>query len=312
MGGSVALAAAGCVGTPECPPAPQAEPVELRVLSYNVGNGDDDDPHYQLRLARQDYEDHVGARIRALQAEIVALQEVLPPATCASFVERDPALTCFDAARRPPQVRRLLGANYDFACDGRVDLECVAVRRDFGRIVGPAIHAPLPLRTCRYEGCDEEAPTCDAEATVSAVDLATRLGPLRVVHVHASAVGVRCRQLQAAQAFELAGDGPALLVGDWNFDPDLGRHLLEAAIWSHHVGPGRRFADLHVRDAQCRALRTSVGHPVAIDRAVADTFTGTCRPLADPRLDDGFPATMEREARIDHYALLCELRRIAR
>ena len=38
----------------------------VTLLSYNVGNPDDTDPDYPLRMSYQIYEDFIGARIREM------------------------------------------------------------------------------------------------------------------------------------------------------------------------------------------------------------------------------------------------------
>jgi hypothetical protein len=75
-------------------------PAKVKVLTYNIGNADDKEPHYPLRLSYQSYEDYVAARIRALDPDVAFLQEVLARNLCDKFSESDPKRTCFDP-RRP-------------------------------------------------------------------------------------------------------------------------------------------------------------------------------------------------------------------
>jgi endonuclease/exonuclease/phosphatase family metal-dependent hydrolase len=313
---------AGCVGEPACPPAPEppGRPPDVRVLSWNVGNADASDPRYLLRMSDQRYEDHVGARIRALRPDVVALQEVLPPTACAAFEETDRARACYAASERPPAVRRLLGDDYSIVCDARRHVECVGVRVGFGTIRGVvpgdlvldgAETDDLPLPPCEYDACEGDGLACDAESAVATVLVDTAWGAFRVVHAHPTAIGTVCRQLQTAQAFSLADVHPTILLGDWNFDPERSTDVLEASIWSRHVGPARRFTDHGARDGTCRALRTSVGRKVAIDRVVSDFLSGVCVPLRSPRLDDGFDFAASPVARIDHYAVACDFWRVA-
>ncbi len=279
--------------------------VVLKLVSWNVGNPDGEEPHYPLRLSWQAYEDHVGAALRALDADVVLLQEILPPQTCASFTEADPSRTCFDAAAREPAARRLLGDDYTIVCDARQHVECIGVKRSLGTIEGVepgafvvdgASTPPLPLPACIYaDGACDEA-TCDAESTVSAVTVGTRAGPLRIVHAHPNAagsgaagayLGAACRVKQLEQVFTglpadgggpLVATGPTVVAGDFNVDPERIATSEEEAFWAATIGDGRRFADLSARDAATGETfptnRNAIG--VAIDRVVTDVLTGRC------------------------------------
>ncbi|MBI4511539.1 MAG: hypothetical protein HY698_18035 [Deltaproteobacteria bacterium] len=284
--------------------SPDAVPV--RVMTYNIGNPNVADTYYPLRLKDQDYEDYVGAQIRAKRADIVFLQEVLPPTHCETFTESNPALTCWSSANRPAAVQRILGDDYSIACDARQHVECVGVRTDFGTVAGVppggfvldgATTPPLPLDPCVYSAgeCTEEL--CDAESTVSALTVKTAWGVLRVVHVHPNAAGKsassglyfgdRCRGLQLRQVFDgLAGFGDVPLVtddltlvaGDFNVDPVRFIKEDELDLWTRHVGVGRRFQDFTPVDAngaQHATNRETFG--LAIDHVLAERATGACQ-----------------------------------
>jgi hypothetical protein len=316
------------------------EPITLRLLTWNVGNPDERHPHYALRLEYQRYEDHVGERIRALAPDVVFLQEVLPPSSCAGFVERDPSRTCHDAAHREPAVRRLLGPDYTIVCDGRRGIECIGVRTSFGEIpklergalaLAGAETPPLPLAPCeRLLGeCSDER--CDAESNVSAVRVDTGRGVLRLVHVHPMAPGKSaaggvywgepCRYEQLRQAFTLAADGPSVVGGDFNLDPARLIGERERAFWASEVGEGRRFQDFTPRavDGTAYATRRS-GLGVATDHVLAERASGSCSVHGQglgpapgtAALDAGFDWSLlpggERDpGRIDHLAISCEL-----
>ncbi len=315
-------------------------PAQLRLMTWNIGNPDARDPHYALRLKQQSYEDFVRDRILAFEPDVVFLQEVLSPAQCESFVERDPTRTCYDAARREPSIRRLLGPDYSIACDARRQVECIGVETSFGRIAGvplgdlvlDAAETPdLPLAPCeRTRGeCSDER--CDAESSVSAVRVETRRGPLRLVHVHPmapgkSAAGVfwgePCRYAQLRQVFErLASFGPGVVAGDFNLDPVRLIGARESALWSRNVGEGRRFRDLTPSAADDTAYGTRRGSfGIATDHVLVERGAGVCTvhghgigadPGTDP-LDADFDWSQlpggERDAgRIDHFAITCEL-----
>jgi hypothetical protein len=326
------LVAAGCVD-----PLEGIEPTEgnVRFLTLNVGNPDSDEPNYPLRLRDQSYEDHVAARIAALRPDVVALQEVLPAHTCEAFEENDPTRTCFEHEAREPAIRRLLGPDYSIVCDMRLEVECVGVHIEFGTIVGleaggidlrGATTPALPGPACNYaEGaCSQDL--CDAESTVSAVDVDTEWGRMRVVHMHPNAsgftgdgifyLGNTCRRDQLEQGFSLAPeDVPTLMLGDWNFDPDH-RELYdpEATVWDGHVGVGRRFSDHGQRDGFGRRIPTVFEDPggLAIDHVLTDFASGRCRVMRDPRIDEGFDFLSLSTAgaysgRIDHTAVRCDL-----
>lgn len=319
---ALALVLPGCL-EPECPPETRtvalssvAEPA-LRVVTWNIGNGTASPRRYALRIRSQAYEDHVGARLRALDADVVALQEVLAPDRCEGEPEPDPAFACFGAAERPPAVRRLLGADYSIVCDARRQVECLGVHLRLGTIRGVppgglvldgAETAPLPGPPCDYlaDACRARKDNCDSESTVSTVVVDTARGPLRVVHVHPTAIGQTCRTRQVRQAFELVDGLPAIVLGDWNFDPEDVADVVDAAVYRAYVGPDRRFAEHHPRGADCRLTGTSAGRRAALDRVVTDFAHGGCVVWRSPPLDDGFAADVPG-GRADHYAVQCDL-----
>ncbi len=250
----------------------------IRVLTYNVGNPNSDEARYPLRLSYQAYEDHVGAKIRALRPDVVALQEVLSAKTCEAFTETDPSRTCHAWGARAEPAARLLGEGYSVVCDARDSVECVGVRIGFGTIRGlaPGGYArlgaetpPLPHDACVWAEGECHEFNCDAESTVSAVWVDAATGPLRVVHLHPTAAGIEgtyplfaatplarhmpysaqfCRAAQLEQAFgHLATGARNLLLGDVNFD-EREPFPMDQAVWQQNVGPARRFADHTPRD----------------------------------------------------------------
>lgn len=308
---------------------------DVRFMSFNVGNPDDGESDYPLRLRDQAYEDFVAEAIARWRPDVIALQEVLPPHTCEAFVETDARRTCFEHEPRDPAVRRLLGDDYSIVCDARQQVECVGVHVGFGTIVGLAPGAlaltgaetpELPAPACNYAagGCDQNL--CDAESTVSALDVESIYGPLRVVHLHPNAsgftgegifyLGNTCRTLQTQQAFDLARDGvPTLMLGDWNFDPD-NRALYgpEGEVWDAHVGEDRRYLDHGAKDPVGRRVPTVGDDPggFAIDHVISDFARGRC-DVVRPRFDEGFDfgivgaAADGYDGRIDHHPVLCDL-----
>lgn len=337
--GSALLAAAslpGCFLDDPFYVEPPAD-ANVRFMTFNAGNPDDAEPNYPLRLRDQVYEDFVAEAIESWRPDVIALQEVLPPHTCAAFEETDESRTCYEHERREPAARRLLGDDYSIVCDMRQQVECIGVHVDFGTIAGlepgamelfGAQTPELPAPSCNYAagGCDQNL--CDAESTISAVDVESHeFGPLRVVHLHPNAsgftgegifyLGNTCRTLQTEQAFALAGDDvPALMLGDWNFDPDnTVLYGPEAGVWQDHVGADRRFADHGQRDPVGRRIATVGDDPagVALDHVISDFADGTCQVIRAPRFDDHFDFEQlapggAYTGRIDHHPVLCDLR----
>lgn len=320
-------------------------PASMRLLTWNIGNPDAKDPHYAFRLKHQDYEDFVRDRIRATVADVVFLQEVLSPSRCEGFIEPSPSRTCHDAANREPPIRRLLGPNYSIVCDARRQVECIGVRTSFGAISGVPLGGlvldgaetpPLPLAACdRLRGeCSDER--CDGESSVSAATVEMERGRVRLVHLHPMAPGKNeavlfwgepCRYMQLQQALEGFRDGageddePTIVAGDFNLDPVRLIGEREAALWSMHIGEGRRFRDLTPcapDGAQYGTRRGSFG--TAIDHVLVERARGKCTvhghgvgpdPGTEP-FDAGFewsrlPDGDRRTGRIDHFAITCEI-----
>lgn len=302
----------------ECDQPPETMgPADVRLLSYNVGNASSERP-YALRMRDQAYEDHVGAKIRAVSADIVLLQEVLPPTLCETFEERDRARTCFASKQREPAAKRLLGSDYSVVCDANKHVECIGVKKAFGTVRGVeagsfslagADTAELPGPSCDAIAgeCSGLRHNCDEESSISTIVVDTARGPLRIVHAHPTAIGEVCLHKQVEQAFALADELPTILGGDWNFDPTRGTDLVPSSIWHGHVGRGERFEVHDRRTKQCRLPRTSVSQEASLDRITTDFAEGTCEVLDAPRLDDGFDFEKLDGKRIDHFAVQCDL-----
>jgi hypothetical protein len=323
---SAAGGAGGAAGSGGSGGAGGSAPRKLRVLTYNIGNGNGNEPNYPLRLSYQAYEDHVAGLLQALAPDVAFLQEVLPPQFCSAFEETDPARTCFDAANRPPPIRRILGDEYTVVCDARIHVECIGVRKSLGSIRGIApgdfvlegAETPaLPLPTCNYAAGECSNASCDQEATVSAVTVDTALGPLRIVHAHPNAAGTAgpdgaydgepCRYPEIQQIFvgtsetggvPLASEQQTLVGGDFNFDPDRFASMREVALWREHVGEGKRFSDHNPKDPASGEYYPTrpAGLPVTIDRVVSTWLHGSCTVHGSNNLTSADPMT----ERLDH------------
>lgn len=321
---AVVLLVVGCTNLdPDCP-APYDRPAraqDLRVISYNIGNSLKQDG-YALRVRDAAYEAFLGERIRAREADIVLLQEVLPPNQCETFTETNPARTCSPALEPAAAAKRILGPDYSVACDANHHVECIGVRVDFGTIEGvaPGGFALTGAETTELPGppcdfikgeCEGNGENCDVESSVSTVLVQTATGPLRVIHGHPSAIGPTCLQKQLQQTFDFLDEHPAIVGGDWNFDPSRLRDVVATAIWSNQVGEGRRLRSHAPHGHACRLGRTSVGQDASLDRVLSDFALGTCTTWAKPRLDDGYDFTTLDGGRADHYAVECDLYREA-
>jgi endonuclease/exonuclease/phosphatase family metal-dependent hydrolase len=285
-------------------------------------------------------------------------------------------LTCTDVDDRVDQVQRLLGPDYTIVCpclsDGGISsVDCLGVRVGFGRIVDyrddslvPAgaylpewgsdtpgewsFWLPEGFETCDFLAgeCEFKRRACDAESSILWADVA--VGPdfdagerIRVVHLHPTAVGERCREHQLARAFEAAAarwDQPeprTLMLGDWNFDPERLVLPAEEALYYAYVGPTRPLHEHDERDSDCARVKTGPAilgqRPGALDRVVSDFAIGFCQVYDDqpsamhgttlPRFDAGqgpapLPATNAcdccyaadiTDTAIDHAAVLCDL-----
>jgi hypothetical protein len=308
-----------CVWNPDCtqPPEAPARAPDLKILTYNIGNSLKEAP-YPLRLRDQSYEDYVGEQIRAEAPDIVLLQEVLSPTHCADFEETSPDRTCFNWQDRPAPVQRLLGDDYTIACDANEHVECIGVRKDFGSIdslapgefgLDSAATESLPGNPCSYlkGDCNGRHDDCDAESSISTVLVTTEKRKIRIVHAHPTAIGEKCLEKQVKQSFALVDDLPAVVGGDWNFDPTRYTDAIPASIWNDWIGKGRRFHSHDMRRGECRLERTSVGQDASLDRVATDFAEGRCRVLQDPRLDEGFDFDALDGQRIDHFAVFCDL-----
>jgi hypothetical protein len=258
----------------------------------------------------------------------VFLQELLAPGDCLGRAEPDPVRTCYDAARREPQVRRLLGPGFSIACDAHRQRSCTGVATSLGPIAGAAPGAlvdadtaALPMEACEWsEGtCSDEH--CDAGSSVSRVRVETRRGPLWLANVHLTAPGrsggrvfwgAACRERQLRQLFE--GGEADIAAGDFNLDPVRLISQGEATLWDRHVGVGRRFRDLtpHAPDGvQYGTRRGNFG--MAVDHVLAAGLAGRCSVHGhgigiDPGTEalDAGCAGAESAGRIDHFAIVCE------
>ncbi|MBN2527101.1 MAG: hypothetical protein JXR76_11960 [Deltaproteobacteria bacterium] len=305
-----------CVPSPDCDDRyiPDDALPNMTVMSYNIGNSDTSDARYSLRIKKIAYERHIAKKIAQFEPDVIALQEVLSPKACAAFSEKNPENTCSEAQ---PAARRILGPDYSIVCDERHHIECVGVHKRFGKIRGVAPGEfvmdgartmPLPMAPCQYGDCKSDEDTCDDESTVSHVVVDTARGPIRIVHTHPTAIGVRCLQAQVQQTFRLAAnaDIPSILLGDWNFDPARTTDVVASSIWNSYMGGVHRFEDHSPLDDMCRPASTQRYGARSLDRVVTNFARGECFIVKSSELDADFEYP-QKVARVDHNAVICDL-----
>lgn len=319
------------------------EPADVRVMTLNIGNGEIGGNRYDLRVRSQAYEDGLAQAIADLQPAVIGLQEVISREACeGSPAETDEGRTCFDAANRPDQVRRLVGDDYTIVCDAIASVDCLAVRTDFGRIEGLPLGGydpkwrhtePMPagFEPCSFvDGeCQPKLRRCDTESSVLWADISLLADGhedqrMRIVHLHPVAFGDACRENQMLAAYarvseawdEPASERPSMILGDWNFDPDRLGQPVEELMYSAHIGPQRRLRDHDERTASCGRVKTAPSDLAAIDRVATDFAHGFCRVFHENytsldaeqprgRFDEAFGETSSR--RMDHRAVVCDL-----
>jgi hypothetical protein len=301
-------------------------PGELVVVSLNVGTPNLTDPVYLRHISHQGYEDFVGARLRDLDADLVALQEVLPPSVCAAAAEPDSNRTCYQAELRPSQAERLLGAEYQIVCDAARQTVCLGVHRRLGippAAVRQTAAAPLPTCSIAANTCDEGL--CDEDTNVNRLDLRAPWGPLAVGFFGLNAPGLglsgaytgqTCRAAQLDALFGLFADlpaGPVVLVGDLAFDPEAPGAGAPAERLAAALAPVGPYSDLAPRSANGARMPTVLVPAAGQDTALVAGLTGDCEVVGTPTLDAPFdfgqlPGGALDTGRIDHRAVRCRIR----
>jgi hypothetical protein len=286
----------------------------LQLLQANVGTALLSCDAYVFKLCDAAAEGAIARALAASDADVVALQEVLPDRVCdaidATGGEGDARRTCHPDVRatQPTQLSRLLPDDvWDTACDARNGFECVGVRRGRARLVSDYVTAP--------DVVDVDA--CDPGFTVGRADVALDEVVVRVVNAHPQSTKDTCRKAQVEQLFgplttDDAGAVDAVVVtGDMNLDPfglGLDADDVSVPVWSSHVGKegdGLAFsyasgpAEREPPYPTTTALVTATFDHVAVKGG-----RGTCTTLgAAP----GTQALDDDRAAMDHRALDCSL-----
>jgi hypothetical protein len=266
-------------GTPDCSRQSDAE--------YTCKHADIAGEWYGTGLAHDALIEDVRDFFDMLEPDIVALQEVFFAGNCPDIPEEfHSGFICESWEPGDTTVaQRILGPDYQIACQRDRPDKCLAVRRAFGQ-----------FRGCRNSLCLDFLESgvtddCGGGARIGrgVIELSTG-GTLTVVNIHGSSGITRsdrdCRVQQFEQVFVdiLDGSGmPAangirnIVLGDINTDP--GRFALldpSAGRWNDFVGPDKSFQQLS--DVGLFAKPTHPAHTplINIDHVASDVFIGEC------------------------------------
>ena len=272
---------------------------ELVVVQANVGNVNVSGCGDQVyKLCLKPVERRGAQALRAIDPDVVAFEEILPPKLCQTAPSTNPQNLCSGPLEPPSQVQRLLGDGHAFECDARFGWDCLAVRAGVGDLVGFETRPVQPA-------CE------DTGFTMSLATMRMRGWPITVTVAHPSSTDVECRTEQLRDFFEsaLPDAGPALVMGDFNLDP-FRESDASVAYWKTQV-PGRfRYAsgeDFTLLPGPSQGDPTgetldngqSAGPPLGertIDHVVVRGLSGTCRV---ERVDGG--------GGMDHRAQVCRI-----
>jgi triacylglycerol lipase len=214
------------------------------VLVANVGNVNPSCAEQVFKLCHLAVEDRIAERIAAIDPDVVALTEVLPPELCddATVSAASPYNSCSLETQEPPQAVRLLGEDYAVACADVTPWDCLAVHHRVGSIdacpegyCGPALET-----VTAPDGCDQGFQGALADVELDAI-------PIRVIVAHPDSMDEDCRSTHVRAMFDhVPQDRETLLLGDMNLDPyrDSPEDDPSVAVWNEHVGAGGTFAYL--------------------------------------------------------------------
>lgn len=295
--------------------------LSIRLLTANLGNLDlRHQRHYNNKLCDKKTENVIASNIRALQPDVVFLQELLHPDQCKGWVEINPNNVCykFEEQKEKYQPRRLLGANYSIACAARnslklghpVSLECIAVNTGVGLIEG-----------CEAGGLcfgigvqDTIKPGCNPDFVIHSVKARIRGLAVKLINVHVESRNRKCRNVAIRQIFErgdsyggLAFEEYTIVAGDFNFDPFRDKDDLQD-FWNIYVGddnaksPFRYHSGPVEHQPPYPTVRFLLQHRT-VDHILSNFAVGASLTLGEApgtlRLDNGLG--------MDHRALLCDL-----
>lgn len=301
--------------------------VPIRVITFNTGttpglahNSDGDaygatqaeiaDDEYGNGLAWEEAIDGAAAYFANAQPDIVAFQEIFHPGDCAVIsAEFHPGFVCEGWSEGDLTVaQRVLGEDYQIACNlGRPD-KCAAVHQSFGVFAG--CDGPLCL-----DGLDgAPVPDCGGGSRVGrgVIELVEG-GTLTIATMHGTSGFAiddwNCRTAQVEQIFEDMDGEPAangdinIVLGDLNTDPYRALVDLSALRWLDFVGQLGGDKDFwFISEAGPDAVPTYT-NLFNIDHVISDTFVGTC---IVPGISLGVAAVLDT-VYFDHHPIVCDL-----
>lgn len=213
-------AAAQTTGASDATNAVDAADVTFSAALVNVGNVSPHCAEQAFSLCLVPLEERVAAGLAALDPDVVALIEVLPPGLCDGLTPINPFNSCALEADGVPQVQRLLAHDdYEVVCGDRNAWDCLAVRASLGTITGcdggycGGVAASFPVP----DGCDDGFETFVVDATLAGLPMTVGVG-------HPDSMEVDCRADSVAQLFDAFADDvrserTGLILGDLNLDP---------------------------------------------------------------------------------------------
>ncbi len=191
------------------------------ILSANVGNLSLGCRNVLNKLCYKDVEERITQNIQHLSPDIIALQEVLAPWQCKN-IDKDKRKVCSEP-QTIPQIRRIVGDNYTIACNSRNQFECIAVKKDFGEIIGCNTG-----EICSTARTVPEIDGCDNGFTISAITVKSNLRSalFDVVNFHPQSTSATCRTKMISTALygnnltsSIIKEKDVILLGDFNLDP---------------------------------------------------------------------------------------------
>lgn len=208
------------IGSNACAWSEEIPDQSFTILNANIGNTLYSCRTYLNKLCLIDVENIITNSIARLQPDIVVLQEILAPWQCQTLTY-DSENVCA-LPQDIPQVGRILGDEYQIACDSRNQFECVGIKFDVGSILECEVGY-----LCQTNRTIQNPKGCDPGFTASAVSIRMKDGfEFDLANLHLQSTSTTCRietlkrlLLPDANGKIFLKRDAVLLAGDFNFDP---------------------------------------------------------------------------------------------
>ncbi|MHB8874437.1 MAG: endonuclease/exonuclease/phosphatase family protein [Myxococcaceae bacterium] len=314
---------------------PEAGKLGFSVLVANVGNSDifNCAGVNLYKLCQVASEKAVAARVEVLRPDVVLFSEAFAPWLCDKVGAVDEKHVCHpsNTQAEPEQVRRILGSNYTISCDANSGFECIAIRREFGRMKGcedGAFCRGLSRTAPVIDDCDirlgiDQVDTRHASVSGVTLEVDGKTFDALVAHPPASTApeAAQCRRRFLPYVMEPVGsDGSvrerpaAILGGDFNLDPYRNAPTaVDVVYWNQSVrlsleGEGGPWVSNSGPIEHDPPYWTSPLSRSTLDHVVTQGLVGRCQTLGAaqgrPPLDGASGAELER---LDHLAQWCLL-----